>query len=182
MRALLLSLALLFPVAALAQAPLTVGRVPLHPGRPAFATSGVETMPQMSIDEASLQANRFSTFELPAKIWSDMKVCAAKQGYDVSKAGMAPPVMVVPVARTIKVHDMTVDSVAYAEDSTFTGEIWTTTVAYSLVRSGVIVITQSYRQNVYTLRHEALHFIIWRAERAIGHPRRAFIPCDQDYE
>ena len=182
MRALLLSLVLfVLPATAQAQELLTVGHVPIHAGRPAFATTGVETMPQMLIDEASLQEYRFTTFTLPPQIWSEMKACAAKQGYDVSKAGEAPPVMVVPAARTIRVHDMTVDSLVYAEDSTFSGEIWTTTVAYSLVRSKVIVIVQGYRQNVYVLRHEALHFIIYRAEGAVGHPARAFNPCDRDY-
>lgn len=185
MRSLFLAFLLsLFPVTACAQqtVPAAAPAVHLYDGRPSFATTGVETMPQMSIDEQSLQPERFASLPFPPVIWSEMKACAAAHGYDVSEAGEAPRIVVVPAARTIRVNDMTLDSLMYAEDSTFVGERWTTTIAYSLVRSRVIVLVDSYQANRFVLRHEALHFILWRSAKVLAHPRDLYEPCDRSYE
>ena len=55
------------------------------------------------------------------------------------------------------------------------------TVAYSLVRSNALLVVERYRENVPVLRHEALHFIIWRAFKRYGHPEEFFMPCDKAY-
>jgi len=90
--------------------------------------------------------------------------------------------LVVPVARTMRVRDMTLDSLNYASDSTFAGTHFSApTVAYSLVRSNALLVVERYRANVPVLRHEALHFIIWRSLRLYGHPEEFFMPCDKAY-
>jgi hypothetical protein len=157
--------------------------VPAHTGRPAFATRGAATMPMMYVDEASLPLERFEMFPLPLQYWREMLACAKTQGYDVSRAGLPPMVLVIPAVRTIRVHDMAFDSLLYANDSTFMGEHWAApTVGYALTRLGVILTTEAYKHNKYTLRHEALHFILIRGNQSWGHPNKAYVPCDKLYE
>ena len=178
----LVALLLLLP-APLAAQTRAASPIPVHAGRWVFATKGPEMMPQMSIDELALAPERYASTPLPAQVWADMKACAAKHGVDVRKAGAPPQVLVVPVARTIRVHDLTVDSLMYATDENFVGEKWSApTVGYSLVRSGYVLVTDEYRENVYLFRHEALHFILWRAEKVLSHPESLFGPCDKAYE
>lgn len=154
-----------------------------HMTRPAFATAGRETMPLMMLDEAQLGASRFVSVPFPRAYWDEMLECAEEAGYDVTKAGEPPRVLVVPAVRTIRVHDITLDSLLYREDSTFAGERWSPpTVGYSLVRTNAILLTEEYRFNKYLLRHEALHFIAWRAAEILGHPDDLFWPCDKAYD
>ncbi len=156
---------------------------PPHMGRPSFAVAGRETMPQMLLDEGALSAERYERIPLPPEIWAEMKRCAAKEGFRVRKDLAPPEVLVVPVARTIRVHDLTLDSLLYVEDTSFAGEQWSPpTVGYALVQSNIILVTAPYRDNKYLLRHEALHFIAWHARKILGHPARIYEPCDRSYE
>jgi hypothetical protein len=174
----LLALVVLFPALAGAQAPVVY-----RTGRPSFALMGRESMPMMIVDEAALGAGRFERLTLPPKYWTQMKACVAGLGLPTNKAGAPPEILVVPVARTFRMHDMTVDSLMAADDSTFYGEHWSApTIGYALMRSGVIVITAEYQKNPYVLRHEALHFILWRQFGVLGHPIEFFGPCDELYE
>lgn len=180
MRSLLLATLLaLAPVIVQAQAP----RIPLENGRPAFATMGRETMPMMWIDEAALALDRFERIPFPAARWAEEKACLARLGARVDKVGAPPDIVVIPAVRTFRVHDMTIDSIIRADDSTWTGEFWDhPTIGYSLVRTGVILMAATYRANPYVLRHEALHFMLWRQYRKLAHPKEFFEPCDAHYD
>jgi hypothetical protein len=58
---------------------------------------------------------------------------------------------------------------------------WEIARPFSLVRSNALLVVERYRENVPVLRHEALHFIIWRAFKRYGHPDEFFMPCDKAY-
>lgn len=179
MRASLLAALLLLPS-------LVVAQVPETPqfGRPDFAVTGRETMPQFLLDEAALAHDRFERIELPAVFWEEMRAClATTTNLPTPNAGERPTILVIPVARTFRVHDMTIDSLNYADDSTYKGENWSSpTVGYALVRTNVILLASRFRANKYVLRHEALHFLLWREKQILGHPKEYFGPCDEYYE
>jgi hypothetical protein len=140
-------------------------------------------MPQMLIDEAALGEYRFDSFVLPIRYWTEMVECVDALGYDVTAVGMPPRVLVAPAVRTIRVHDMTIDSLNYAGDSTHMGEEWSApTIGFAMVRSNVVIVTEEYRINKYLLRHEALHHIMWRIERQLNHDPLVFLPCGDHYE
>lgn len=178
-RYMLLALLTLLPARAAAQTPLT----PVT-GRAVFAQSGKETMPMGMIDEAALAPQLYARRQFPPELWAQEKACLVGLGKRVDLVGLPPEILVVPAVRTIRVHDLTVDSLFYANDSTFTGVVWQApTVAVSLVRSNFIVITAQYQANQYVLRHEALHFMLWRERLApLGHPEAYFRPCDVEFE
>lgn len=178
-RYMLLALLTLLPARAAAQTPL-----PPVTGRAIFAQSGRQTMPMGMIDEANLSPELYARHQFPPEFWAQEKACLVALGKRVDKVGTPPDILVIPAVRTIRVHDITVDSLLYAEDSTYAGENWEApTVAVSLVHTNFIVITAQYQANPYVLRHEALHFMLWRQRLApMGHPRAYFGPCDIDYE
>jgi hypothetical protein len=152
--------------------------------RPMADMLGSTTLPMMLIDENTLAGGLFVTRPFPVKPWEEAKACveALSKGLARAPVGEAPPILVVPVARTIRVRDMTLDSLDYASDSTFGGTHFSApTVAYSLVRSNALLVVERYRENVPVLRHEALHFILWRSLGLYGHPERFFMPCDKAY-
>jgi hypothetical protein len=152
--------------------------------RPAFATSGVETMPMMLIDEAALSPARFKQLPYPQFYWEQEKACLSSLlGKDVPDVGAPPTIIVIPAVRTIRVHQMVLDSMAYASDSTFKGEIWDPpTIAEAVINSNFIVVTEPFQANPYVLRHEALHFLLWRLKLApLGHPKEYFEPCDVNF-
>ena len=152
--------------------------------RPMVDMLGSTTLPMMLIDENRLAGGPFVTMPFPDKPWEEAKACveALSKGFVPAPVGDAPRMLVVPVARTIRVRDMTLDSLDYASDSTFTGTHFSApTVAYSLVRSNALVVVERYRENVPVLRHEALHFILWRTLQLYGHPEEFFMPCDKAY-
>lgn len=159
--------------------------------RPNFAVSGKETMPLMMIDEAALEPNAFVGLPYPKQYWEQEKSCLATLlagnadvSIDTSKAGDPPEILVVPAARTFRVHSTTVDSLLYADDSTFKGEHWEPpTIGYALIAENAILVTEPYILNPYVLRHEALHFLLWRLNLAkLGHPKEFFGPCDYYFE
>lgn len=158
----------------------------LEMGRPVFATSGVETMPMMLIDESAMTPERFERHAFPLKLWGqEMRCLHDSLGIkDVSGVGLPPTIVVIPAVRTIRVRQLTVDSMLYAEDSTYAGQHWDSpTVATAIIRSNFIVVTEPYRANPYVLRHEALHFMLWRLKLVpLGHPRKYFGPCDVRFE
>lgn len=157
---------------------------PLQMGRPTFATSGREMMPQMLIDEATITVDRFAQQAYPPALWAQEKSCLAGLGIDVRKAGAPPTVIVIPAVRTIRVRQITLDSMWYAQDSTFAGEHWDPpTIAEAVIHSNFIVVTAPFRLNPYVLRHEALHFLLWRLKLApLGHPVEFFGPCDAYFD
>jgi hypothetical protein len=171
-------LLLLLPSLALAQSEALVY------DRPMVDMLGSTTLPMMLIDENTLAGGLFVTTPFPVKPWEEAKACVEALSKRVALApiGEPPPILVVPVARTIRVRDMTLDSLDYASDSTFGGTHFSApTVAYSLVRSNALLVVERYRENVPVLRHEALHFILWRSLRLYGHPEKFFMPCDKAY-
>jgi hypothetical protein len=171
-------LLLLLPALALAQSEALVY------DRPMVDMLGPTTLPMMLIDENTLAGGLFVAMPFPAKPWEEAKACveALSKGFALAPIGEPPPILVVPVARTIRVRDMTLDSLDYASDSTFGGTHFSApTVAYSLVRSNALLVVERYRENVPVLRHEALHFILWRSLRLYGHPEKFFMPCDKAY-
>jgi hypothetical protein len=152
--------------------------------RPMVDLLGSATLPMMLIDENTLAGGLFVTMPFPIKPWEEAKACveALSKGFALAPIGEAPPMLVVPVARTIRVRDMTLDSLDYASDSTFAGTHFSApTVAYSLVRANALLVVERYRENVPVLRHEALHFIIWRSLKLYGHPEKHYMPCDKAY-
>ena len=169
-------LLLLFPSLASAQAE------PLVYDRPIADMLGSATLPMMVIDENTLAGGLFVRMPFPEKPWEEAKACIEGLSMLTTPIGEPPSMLVVPVARTMRVRDMTLDSLNYASDSTFAGTHFSApTVAYSLVRSNALLVVERYRANVPLLRHEALHFIIWRALRLYGHPEEFFMPCDKAY-
>jgi hypothetical protein len=169
-------LLLLFPCLASAQAE------PLVYDRPMADMLGSATLPMMVIDENTLAGALFVRMPFPEKPWEEAKACVEGLTTLPTPIGEAPSMLVVPVARTMRVRDMTLDSLNYASDSTFAGAHFSApTVAYSLVRSNALLVVERYRANVPVLRHEALHFIIWRSLRLYGHPEEFFMPCDKAY-
>lgn len=163
-------------------------KIPQRFDRPSFATTGKETMPMMLVDEAALAPERFEHHAYPFAQWIEEKGCLANltglSPAEMEKVGQPPELLVIPAVRTIRVHSLTVDSLLYADDSTHSGETWEPpTVAVALIHSNFIVITEEYRLNPYVLRHEALHFMLWRLGLApLGHPREFFEPCDAHYD
>ena len=152
--------------------------------RPMADMLGSAALPMMVIDENTLAGGLFVTVPFPVKPWNEAKACVEGLSKDVAlpPVGEPPQLLVVPGARTIRVRDMTLDSLEYASDSTFAGTHFSApSVAYSLVRSNALVVVERYRENVPVLRHEALHFIIWRALKLYGHPEEFFMPCDKAY-
>ena len=119
----------------------------------------------------------------PKKPWEEAKACVERLSMPPSHlSGKPPSMLVVPVARTIRVRDMTLDSLNHASDSTFSGTRFSApTVAYSLVRSNALLGGGAVSGNVPVLRHEALHFILWRSLKLYGHPEKFFMPCDKAY-
>ena len=171
-------LLLLIPSLALAQGEALVY------DRPMADMLGSMTLPMMLIDENTLAGGLFVTMPFPVKPWREAKACVEGlfKGRALAPIGEAPPILVVPAARTIRVRDMTLDSLDAASDSTFGGTHFSTpTVAYSLVRSNALLVVERYRENVPVLRHEALHFILWRSLKLYGHPEKFFMPCDKAY-
>jgi hypothetical protein len=152
--------------------------------RPPVDMLGSTTLPMMLIDENTLAGGLFVMTPFPVKPWEQAKACveARSKGFALAPIGEAPAMLVVPVARTIRVRDMTLDSLDSVSDSTFGGTHFSApTVAYSLVRSNAVLVVERYRENVPVLRHEALHFILWRALKLYGHPEKFFMPCDKAY-
>ena len=136
------------------------------------------------IDERALDPERYARVPFPKMYWEEMRACLFKQGVVTDKVGTPPDILVIPNVRTFRVHDQTTDSLMYAADSTFVGEVWSgPTVGYSLVKTGVILAAYRFQKNKYLLRHEALHFLLWRQKRTPGgHPKEYFGPCDANYE
>ena len=169
-------LLLLLPSLASAQAE------PLVYDRPIAAMLGSATLPMMVIDENTLAGGLFVRMPFPEEPWAEAKACVERLSPRHAPIGEAPSMLVVPVARTIRVRDMTLDSLNAASDSTFAGTHFSApTVAYSLVRSNALLVVERYQANVPLLRHEALHFILWRSLRLYGHPDKFFMPCDKAY-
>ena len=169
---------------ALLPAPLAA-QVQLEMGRPNFATSGREVMPMMLIDEAVLPAQRFVQLSFPRKYWEQEKACLANLlGKPVGDVGVPPTILVAPAVRTIRVRQMALDSMMYAADSTFAGEHWDPpTIGEALIHSNIIFVTETFQANPYVLRHEALHFLLWRLKLApLGHPVEFFGPCDAYFD
>lgn len=155
---------------------------PLVYDRPIADMLGSETLPMMVIDENTLAGGLFVRMPFPEKPWEEAKACVEGLSMVRTPIGKAPSMLVVPVARTMRVRDMTLDSLNAASDSTFAGTHFSApTVAYSLVRSNALLVVERYRANVPLLRHEALHFILWRALKLYGHPEEFFMPCDKAY-
>jgi hypothetical protein len=143
---------------------------------------GSATLPMMVIDENTLTDGLFVKMPFPEKPWEEAKACVEALTVLPAPIGDPPSMLVVPVARTLRVRDMTLDSLNYASDSTFAGTHFSApTVAYSLVRSNTLLVVERYRGSVPVLRHEALHFILWRSLRLYGHPEQFFMPCDKAY-
>ena len=144
--------------------------------RPMADMPGSATLPMMLIDENTLTGGLFETALFPTKPWEEAKACVAKVSKSLEFVGEPPSILVVPVARTLRVRDMTLDSLNHASM-----QFSAPTVAYSLVRSNALVVVERYRANLPILRHEAIHFIIWRLLRLYGHPEEYFMPCDKAY-
>ena len=152
--------------------------------RPMADMLGSATLPMMLIDENTLAGGLYVVMPFPARPWEEAKGCvkALSGSRAVAAVGEPPQMLVVPVARTIRVRDMTLDSLDYASDSTVSGTRFSApTVAYSLVRSNALLVVERYRENLPVLRHEALHFILWRSLKLYGHPEKFFMPCDKAY-
>ncbi len=172
-----LLLAVTAPLAAQKPAPES-----LLMSRPGFAVMGQGVFPMMMVDEGNLRLERLERIQFPRKYWDEMQVCLAKLG-KAKPAGEPPAVYLIPVAQTFRVHDLTLDSLMYAGDSTFKGiVVGPPTIGYSLIHTNVIILAERYRANKYVLRHEALHFLLWRNGVILGHPVEYFGPCDRDYE
>lgn len=157
--------------------------LPLQMDRPNFATTGREAMPQMLIDEGSLFTGVFRVLPYPAKYWEQEKACvAATLGRRIADVGAPPSILVIPAVRTIRVRQFVLDSMLYAEGKI--GEYWDApTIAVAMIHSNYIIITAPFQANPYVLRHEALHFILWRLRLApLGHPKEFFGPCDVNFE
>lgn len=151
--------------------------------RPVVDYTGAGAFPMMVLEERTLQPRLFEHIPFPATPWAQAMSCLSAHGVDTAGAGPAPELLVVPVARTIRVADMTRDSLEYARDSTRMGSAFAApTIAYSLVRTGVVLVVERYSANVPLLRHEALHFILWRARKLYGHPGEFYWPCDRAYQ
>ena len=143
--------------------------------RPMADMLGSATLPMMLIDESTLPSGLFDTVPFPGEPWEEAKACVAKVSGSRGSVGEPPSILVVPVARTLRVRDMTLDSLNH--ESHFSAP----TVAYSLVRSNALVVVERYRGNLPLLRHEAIHFILWRLLKLYGHPDEYFMPCDKAY-
>lgn len=190
MRKILLALQVLtFPI--LACSPIkpqefTPAREPLLVARPALFMT-FSSAPMMLIDERELEAQLYQTLPFPAKAWNEAVRCVATvaeaRGLKLKlPIGDPPPMLIVPVARTIRVVDMTLDSLLYAEDSVrVESHYLSPTIAYALVHTNAVLVVERYQANIPVLRHEAIHFIIWRSLQMYGHPDEFFYPCDKAY-
>jgi len=151
---------------------------------PSVDLSGREAFPMLYIDEGTFDLNTLPEVDYPALAWNQAKACYEQESGEVVDLAGPPTLRVVPAAvRTFRVRDLTVDSLNYADDTTYAGEHFAPpTIGYTLVRSGGILIAERYKNNLPVLRHEALHWIIWHQRKILGHPPEFFVPCDQYYD
>ncbi len=152
--------------------------------RPQADMTGREAYPMLYVDEGTATTAFTETMPFLPRAWDEALTCLADQGVVgyIGNAELAPPEMrIVPsAARTIRVRDELLDSLNYAEDSTFVGSRFSApTIAYALIRSKAVLVADRYKANVPLLRHEAIHFIVWESTREYGHPPKYFDPCDR---
>lgn len=136
--------------------------------------------PMAYIDEATLPLYPLAPYPLWA--WQDARACLVEHGYIPRSAKVQmPELRVVPWANTFRVHDLTIDSLARSMDTTSMGSgFGAPTIGYSLLHSDVVIITSAYATNLRVLRHEAIHFWLWRTKKLLGHPDPQFQVCDRD--
>lgn len=147
--------------------------------------------PMVLIDEEGLMPSDFPLVTFPDSAWQATKACAAAQGIDTAGAEK-PTLRIVASAHSIRVHDLTIDSLvtATAPETTavkFIGKFTAPTIAYTLLRRNLVLVVPSVASNVQTLMHESMHALLWNARKeprvaemwATGdwHPAFAFEPC-----
>jgi hypothetical protein len=157
MRVLVIALLLtLFPVLAKAQGVL-----------------GAPMYPMLYVDEAELAPATFTTLTYPAAPWNDARACLVTMGYKVPQV-RTPDLVVIPKGiATFRTGDMLRDSLF--PDATH----WTSpTIGYALIKTHRVLIADRYKDSFKVLRHEALHILLWAADRTYGHPEKVFIMCD----
>lgn len=139
--------------------------------------------PMILIDEAVLPPLWLKPY--PLAPWNEAQLCLAAMGVPMKNAGSPPPVAVVPWAKTFRVRDLAVDSlVASIDPKAVTGAFGPPTVGYTLYHSNVVLVTEKFRDNIVTLRHEAIHMILWRTTKLWGHlenTQKYFDKCDLHY-
>lgn len=145
---------------------------------------GKDIFPMMYIDEAVLSLATFPEIDFPQDVFDETRACLVQQGLSLRDVP-APRMLFVPAAHTIRVADLTLDSLIALKDSTaILGRFQNPTIAYTLERSGVILVTERAAHNRGVLRHEAIHWLLWygvpEAQRGqlYGHPPQYFYPCD----
>jgi hypothetical protein len=141
---------------------------------------GRSAYPMLFVDEENLGGSRLTLSPFPEDAWREAASCLVEQGVTLPTPLHMPWLAVVPMARTIRVRDLTKDSLLVAEHDTsgVLGRFQAPTIAYALLHSNIVLVTESGSRHHSTLRHEALHFILWRARSIYGHPMEFFTPCD----
>jgi len=141
---------------------------------------GRSAFPMMLIDEEQLGPMTTDTF--PQLPWLEATRCLSSIGWEIPSDLRRPGLVVVPFARTFRVHDVTRDSLlaAVGDTSVELGRFTAPTIGYALLHSNVVLVTEKGSRLTSTLRHEALHFILWRLGSIYGHPTEFFDPCDRD--
>ena len=134
--------------------------------------------PMMLLDERALPEGLLITAEFPRDVWLAARDCLRAQGVRVVTTE-PPKLLIVPIVRTFRIRDMTLDSLEYLNKPGVGGANFSApTTAYSLVRSDRIVVVERYRENPFVLRHEALHFMLWRSLKIIYHDEKYFPACN----
>lgn len=177
----------LFLLLSLIAAPLAAQEVAYRPAdviKGRFSSATVPNpFPMTLIDEENL--DRAWEVPYPVGPWNEAMHCLARMGIPVKRAGTPPPLVIIPYVNTFRVRDLTIDSIITAQDSTaVTGRLSAPTVGYTLYRSDVVLVAERFRTNRITLRHEAIHMILWRSARIWGHlPNtiKYFLTCDENF-
>ncbi len=151
---------------------------------------GKDIFPMMYIDESVVGLATFESQAFPQEPFEEALACLEAAGAPIVLHRPRPPQLwIVPTAHTLRVVDMTLDSLVALRDTTaLLGRFQNPVQAYTLVRSGVVLATTRAASNRGILRHEAIHWLLWYAvpveKRAdlYWHPPQYFRRCDWEYQ
>jgi hypothetical protein len=154
---------------------------------------GRDVYPIMEIDEEILHPSDFPMVTFPNAVWEEARACFIEQlkhQPDASRLiadalrAQKPDLRIVPGAHTIRLRDMTLDSLLAIRDTEYLSRFQNPTPAYALVRENLVLVVSQWSGFTGVLRHEALHSLLWQTGDArfkyanFGHPAWVFQPCD----
>ena len=148
--------------------------------------------PMVYVDEASMDTTEFPKVAFDEHDWQTAKACVAAHGIDTTGAEK-PSLRVVPLAHSIRVTDLTVDSIVQLNgtpDSVrgrYQNKFMAPVVAYTFMHRNLVLAVRRAAADSFVRQHEALHALLWHAHTnpwvdslyraGDWHPIEIFGPC-----